>query len=166
MASLVATTFGCNCLSDCNAICFNRLPAAKGGKVGCVSKSRTTRCPRGRPEDYWPTSSSVSASRIHQWTLPGHWCSSQCQMLIGSHWQAIEWAHPQPHTYPQTKGSQIDDNRLSTSFGIVERPDHHCGDDLCFWAKANGKVLVSFDSKKAKYCRYICAIESTIWLTI
>ena len=33
-------------------------------------------------------------------------------------------------TYPQTEGSQIDDHRLSMSCGVVERADHHCGDDL------------------------------------
>ena len=31
---------------------------------------------------------------------------------------------------PQTEGSQIGDHRLSTACGVVERPDHHCGDDL------------------------------------
>ena len=30
----------------------------------------------------------------------------------------------------QTEGSQISDHILSTSCGIVERPGHHCGDDL------------------------------------
>ena len=37
---------------------------------------------------------------------------------------------PDLHIYPQTKGSQIGDHRLSTSFGIDEQHDHHCGDDL------------------------------------
>ena len=31
---------------------------------------------------------------------------------------------------PEPRGSQIGDYRLSTSCGIVERPDHHCADDL------------------------------------
>ena len=30
----------------------------------------------------------------------------------------------------QTEGLQIGDHRLSTSCGVVDRPDHHCGDDL------------------------------------
>ena len=30
----------------------------------------------------------------------------------------------------QTEGSQIGDHRLSISCGVVERPDHRCGDDL------------------------------------
>ena len=33
---------------------------------------------------------------------------------------------------PQTEGLQIGDRRLSTSCGVVERLDHHCGDDLVF----------------------------------
>ena len=32
-------------------------------------------------------------------------------------------------TYPQTEGLQIGDYRLSTSRGVVERPDHRRGDD-------------------------------------
>ena len=32
--------------------------------------------------------------------------------------------------YPQLEGSQIGDTRLSTSCGIVEQPEHRCGDDL------------------------------------
>ena len=36
---------------------------------------------------------------------------------------------PDPHV-PQINGSQIFDRRLSTSCRVVERPDHHCGDDL------------------------------------
>ena len=31
---------------------------------------------------------------------------------------------------PQAEGSHIGDNRLSTSCGVVQRPDHHSGDDL------------------------------------
>ena len=31
---------------------------------------------------------------------------------------------------PQTERSQIGDHRLNTSCGVVERPDHHCGDNL------------------------------------
>ena len=30
----------------------------------------------------------------------------------------------------QTEGLQIGDHRLSTSCWVVQRPDHHCGDDL------------------------------------
>ena len=33
---------------------------------------------------------------------------------------------------PQLEGSQYSDHRLSTSRGVVDRPDHHCGDDLVF----------------------------------
>ena len=53
------------------------------------------------------------------------------------------WAHPRPPyapLTPQTGGggqkarlwncSQIGDHRLSTWCEVVERPDHHCGDDL------------------------------------
>ena len=32
--------------------------------------------------------------------------------------------------YPQTEGSSIGEQRLSTSYGVVERPDHRCGDNL------------------------------------
>ena len=30
----------------------------------------------------------------------------------------------------QTEGLQIGDHRLSITCGVVERLDHHCGDDL------------------------------------
>ena len=48
-------------------------------------------------------------------------------------------------TYPQTEGSQIGDNRLSTSCGVVERPDHHCGDDLvgCHFSGAGKTTLLN-----------------------
>ena len=36
---------------------------------------------------------------------------------------------PDPHV-PQTEGLQIGDHRLSTSCGVVKRPNHQCGDDL------------------------------------
>ena len=36
---------------------------------------------------------------------------------------------PDPHVL-QTEESLIGDHKLSTSRGVVERPDHHCGDDL------------------------------------
>ena len=36
---------------------------------------------------------------------------------------------PEPTRTPN-RGSQIGDHRLSTSCGVVERPDQHCGDDL------------------------------------
>ena len=36
---------------------------------------------------------------------------------------------PTPHV-PQTVGSQIGNHRSSTSCGVVERPDHHYGEDL------------------------------------
>ena len=40
---------------------------------------------------------------------------------------------PYPHVGPtKTMGSQIGDHGLSTSCGVVERPDSHCGDDLVF----------------------------------
>ena len=43
----------------------------------------------------------------------------------------------------QTEGSDIGDKRLSTAFGVVERPDRHYGDDLvdigiCSFSKAVG----------------------------
>ena len=56
----------------------------------------------------------------------------------------ITWTHgrtidyPTPHV-PQTEGSQIGDRRLSTSCGVVEWPDHHCGDDLV-WPVAMSSV--------------------------
>ena len=36
---------------------------------------------------------------------------------------------PNPNV-PKTDVSQIGDHRLNTQCGVVERPDHHCGDDL------------------------------------
>ena len=32
----------------------------------------------------------------------------------------------------QTEGSQIGDHRLSTSCGVIERPDYHCGNHLVY----------------------------------
>ena len=38
---------------------------------------------------------------------------------------------PSPNLYVrQTEGSQIGDQRLNTSCGVVKRPDYQCGDDL------------------------------------
>ena len=54
---------------------------------------------------------------MHQWEL------------IGTHDQAIEWTHPHPDIF-QTEGSHIGDRRLGTLCWVVERHDHHCGDDL------------------------------------
>ena len=49
---------------------------------------------------------------------------------------------PDPHV-PQTQGLQIDDHRLSTSCTVVERPDHHCGDDLVFnCSMSNGQTVL------------------------
>ena len=36
---------------------------------------------------------------------------------------------PDSHA-PQTGGLQFGDHRLSTLCGVIEQPDHHCGDDL------------------------------------
>ena len=46
---------------------------------------------------------------------------------------------PDPHV-PQTEGSQIGDHRLSSSCGIVGRPNHNCGDDLVFVGAAQKSV--------------------------
>ena len=49
--------------------------------------------------------------------------------LIGPYGRATECPDPRsPRT--KTVGLQIGDHRLSTSYVVVERPDHHCGDDL------------------------------------
>ena len=66
--------------------------------------------------------------------------------LIGTHGRTIEWAHPQPYTYPQTVGLQIADHGLSTSCGVVERPDHHCGDDLVIMWRG-GAIYSGLDSQ-------------------
>ena len=44
---------------------------------------------------------------------------------------------------PKTEGLQIGDHRLSSSCGVVERPDHPCGDDLVGYCcdKINGNLL-------------------------
>ena len=47
-----------------------------------------------------------------------------------------------PHV-PQTEGLQIGDHRLSTSYGVVERPDHHCGDDLVRIISLFNSVFIS-----------------------
>ena len=42
----------------------------------------------------------------------------------------------------QIKELQIGDHRLSTSYGVVERPDHHCGDyNEVFSAKIDTHVI-------------------------
>ena len=53
-----------------------------------------------------------------------------CQWeLIGSHGRITNALIPGLHV-PQTNDSQIGGHRLSTSWRVVEHPDHHCGDDL------------------------------------
>ena len=51
--------------------------------------------------------------------------------LIGTCGQATEFAHPRPPRI-QTEGLQIGNLRLIISCAVVERPDHHCGDDIVF----------------------------------
>ena len=48
---------------------------------------------------------------------------------MGTYGRATQCAHLDPYV-PQTEGLQIGDHRTRTSCGVVERPDHHCGDDL------------------------------------
>ena len=52
--------------------------------------------------------------------------------LIGTYERATECTHPWPPTYPKPRvaNSCKSATRLSTSCGVVEQPDHHCGDDL------------------------------------
>ena len=38
---------------------------------------------------------------------------------------------------PPTEGLQIGDRTLSTLCGVVERPDHHCVDDLVFTGRSH-----------------------------
>ena len=54
------------------------------------------------------------------------------RQLIGTHARAIDWAHPDPTRTPIPRGrkSATTGDRLSTSCGVVERPDHHCGGAL------------------------------------
>ena len=48
---------------------------------------------------------------------------------------------PIPDSYvPQTEALQIGDHKLSISCGVVERPDHHCGDDLVEVCFRKGKI--------------------------
>ena len=51
-----------------------------------------------------------------------------------SPWTGYRMSLSRPPRTPngQTNGSQIGDHRLSTSCRVVERPDHHCGDDLVY----------------------------------
>ena len=48
---------------------------------------------------------------------------------------------PDPHV-PQTEGLLIGDHRLSTSCGVVEWPDHYCGDDLVLVMFSDFRVIV------------------------
>ena len=43
---------------------------------------------------------------------------------------------------PKTEKLQIGDHRLSTSFGVVEQPDHHCGDDLVINTMVKPEILL------------------------
>ena len=65
--------------------------------------------------------------------------------LIGTHGRAIERANPDPYA-PQYGGckSETRDLSLSTSCGVVARPDHHCGDDLV----DSTLFLAEFDEKR------------------
>ena len=60
---------------------------------------------------------------------------------------------PRPHV-PQTEGPQISDHRLSILCGVVERPDHHCGDDLV--RTSNLVSVLHFNICK------ICALSQTM----
>ena len=53
---------------------------------------------------------------------------------------------PDPYL-TQTKGSQIGNPRLSTSCGVVEWPDHHCGDDLVLLVIVSTKIILSFKNR-------------------
>ena len=45
---------------------------------------------------------------------------------------------------PQTEESQIGDHRLSTSCVVVERPDHHCGDELVNLFPIRHAILIHY----------------------
>ena len=52
--------------------------------------------------------------------------------------------------YPETEGLQISDHRLSTSRGVVKRPDQHCGDDLVCAVELKICTQFSVDPKGMK----------------
>ena len=58
-------------------------------------------------------------------------------MSIGSELPNQPVADPHVH---QTEGLQIGDHILSISCAVVERPDHHCGDDLVLHLFDNGNA--------------------------
>ena len=64
-------------------------------------------------------------------------------------------------TYPN-RGSQSGDHRLSTSFGVVEWPDHHCGDDLVNPAAITvAGLLMSKELHKVSSRLLICVCRLT-----
>ena len=60
---------------------------------------------------------------------------------------------PDPHV-AQTDRLQIGDHRLSTSCGVAERSDHHCGDDLVLneMYMDSGAKRTEFDSVHIHSC--------------
>ena len=111
--------------------------------------------------------------------------------LIGTHWRAIEWAHPRPKlphnptnrvfakflfsnfrltscevmqwTIVQlSRKPQMNERRSSTICAVVERPDHHqCGDNLV-WLLT--QILIPLTRRFADYVH--STLEFTLtWLT-
>ena len=52
-------------------------------------------------------------------------------------------------TLHQTEGSYIGEHRTSTSSGVVERPDHPCGDDLVLYHSVNAINCYEMFSSKS-----------------
>ena len=69
-------------------------------------------------------------------------------------WASYRMCRSPAQHVPQTEGLQIGDQRLNTLCGVVERPDHHRGDDLVKWGLLRMATKFSF-AKLAQelYCQ-------------
>ena len=86
-------------------------------------------------ERYLSSYAGQLGGRKRSWILVKKTTSGKTQAvrvndeLIGTHGRATECTHRDPRL-PQSQGMQSGVQGLSTSCGVVERADHHCGNDL------------------------------------
>ena len=104
----------------------NRKPWAGRGPISkpCVPVIRNTMGQKGSPFKFL----------INDW----RWVKTAIRAHLRTHWLTVDWFHEQSYIF-----LQIDDRRTRRICGIVERPDHHWGDDLVFVKTHYTKFLMN-----------------------